>query len=225
MSVLIIEDNQKLAHNIARFLEADTFSTATAHDGESGLEKALHDQYDAIILDLNLPKMDGLAICASLRENGITTPVLMLTARAGAKEAVIGLNVGADDYLAKPFDLDELVARIRALIRRQLPTKNPLLCFADLSVDTNSHMVKVAGSMVSLAPKEYALLEYLLQHQGTVQDRTTLLSHVWGEEPDMLFSQTVDVHIAYIRRKIGKEYIRTVSGKGYLVPESLASDA
>ncbi len=220
-SILIIEDQEKLAKNIAAYLETEFHTVSLAFDGEAGLHKALVDDYDLIILDLNLPKLDGLQVCSLLRKEGNTVPVLMLTARVGVEATVAGLDIGADDYLPKPFELSELLARIRALLRRQSPTKTPLLALADITLDTNTHEVRKAGALVNLAPREYSLLEFLFRHQGIAQDRLTILERVWGESPDLIFSQTVDVHVAYLRKKVGKTIIKTVPGKGYFVPESL----
>jgi DNA-binding response OmpR family regulator len=143
--------------------------------------------------------------------------LLMLTARSAKRDVVTGLDTGADDYLAKPFDLDELLARIRTLMRRTTPERTPRLESGDVVLDANCHEVLRAGRPVSLAPREFALLEHLLRNKGVVQDRLTLLEQVWGETDDLLFSQTVDVHVSYLRRKLGKTLITTVPGKGYLI--------
>jgi DNA-binding response OmpR family regulator len=145
-------------------------------------------------------------------------PILMLTARAKQEEIVRGLNIGADDYLPKPFDMVELLARVRALLRRHADEKQPILTAGDIALDTNTQEVKKSGKQVNLSPKEYALLEFLMRHKGSVQDRPKIIDRVWGGRDELLFSQTVDVHVAYLRRKLGKDVIRTVSGKGYLVP-------
>ena len=218
MHILIVEDNQKLADNIAAYLETEKYIPDLAYDGIQGLEKALKNKYAIIILDLNLPGADGLAICSEIRKANIVTPIIMLTARIGSKHAIEGLNLGADDYLGKPFDLDELLARIRALQRRQVPSKNPIVEVSGLVINTNTHKVKRGSTPIALAPKEYALLEFLIRNKGVTQDRTTIIEQVWGEESDMLFSQTVDVHVAYLRRKLGKNIIQTIPGVGYLFP-------
>ena len=145
----------------------------------------------------------------------------MLTARTKQKEIVHGLNIGADDYLAKPFDMEELLARLRAILRRKNADAQSILQTRDITVDPNTHKVIRKGKEVYLAPKEYALLEFLLRTKGTVQDRPTIIEHVWGSRDDLLFSQTVDVHIAYLRRKLGKDTIDTVPGQGYLIPASV----
>ena len=147
-------------------------------------------------------------------------PILMLTARGKRQEIVQGLNLGADDYLPKPFDLEELLARVRALLRRTGSTteKGIELSARTVTIDTNTQEVRKDGEHMNLAPKEYALLEFLLRGKGTVQSRTAILEHVWGDRDELLFSQTVDVHVAYLRRKLGKDLIRTVPGKGYFIP-------
>ena len=161
--------------------------------------------------------MDGYVICSMLRQRKKNLPILMLTARAKREEIVLGLNLGADDYLPKPFDLGELLARVRALLRRKTEEKNPILITGDITVDTNVRKVTRKGLTVGLSPKEYGLFEFLMRRKGAVQDRPTILEHVWGSRDDLLFSQTVDVHIAYLRRKLGKEIITTVPGKGYMI--------
>jgi DNA-binding response OmpR family regulator len=219
MTILIVEDNLKLAANLRDLLQLEGHAVVVAHDGEEGLRRALAERFDCIVLDLNLPKMDGLAVCRALRDGDepAPVPILMLTARSAKRDVVIGLDTGADDYLAKPFDLDELLARIRTLMRRTTPERTPRLESADVVLDANCHEVLKAGRPVSLAPREFALLEHLLRNKGVVQDRLTLLEQVWGESDDLLFSQTVDVHISYLRRKLGKALITTVPGKGYLI--------
>lgn len=218
MHILLIEDQEKLAANIKEFLETETFAVTACNDGRDGFEKAMTQEFDLIILDINLPGMDGYVICTMLRQNKKNVPILMLTARTTQKEIVHGLNIGADDYLTKPFDLDELLARVRALLRRQKPDKDPILRSGDVTVDTNTREVQVGGKKVELSPKEYALLEYLLRTKGVAQDRPRIIEHVWGGRDDLLFSQTVDVHVAYLRRKLGKSVIQTIPGKGYMIP-------
>jgi DNA-binding response OmpR family regulator len=219
MSVLIIEDNRTVAENIRRCLEVERCGATVAPDGAEGARLALLNEYDCIILDLNLPKMDGMDVCAFLRREGRNTPILMLTARTGKRAIIAGLDCGADDYLVKPFDMEELLARVRTLRRRPAPVRAPILSAQGVTVDTNAHEVRNRGKLVALAPREYALLEHLLRHKGVVQDRTTLIADVWGEDDDMLFSHTVDVHVSFLRRKLGKHLIRTVPGVGYLIDE------
>jgi DNA-binding response OmpR family regulator len=218
MRILLIEDHQTVAENIRKFLEAQQYVVTVANDGLTGFEHAMTDDIDLLILDVNLPGMDGYQICEQLRSKGKNMPILMLTARVKQQETVHGLNLGADDYLTKPFDLDVLLARVRALLRRQGVEKAPILKAGDITIDTNTHDVTKGKKQIALSPKEYALLEFLVRHKGVVQERPTILEHVWGGSEALMFSQTVDVHVAYVRRKLGKDVIKTVPNKGYLVP-------
>ena len=173
----------KLAANLQRLLELEGHAVAVAHDGEEGLRRALAERFDCIVLDLNLPKMDGLAVYGALRDGDdpLPVPILMLTARSAKRDVVLGLDTGADDYLAKPFDIEELLARVRTLMRRATPERSPVLRAADVVLDANSREVHKGGRLVSLAPREYDLLEHLLRNKGVAQDRLTLLEQVWGE--------------------------------------------
>ncbi len=220
MHILLVEDQEKLALNIQKYLEIETYAVTVIHDGRDAYERAMSQPFDLIILDINLPGMDGFAICKELREQGKKMPILMLTARGKRQEIIQGLNLGADDYLPKPFDLEELLARVRSLLRRTGPVAEQRveLSAGSVHIDTNTREVRRDGKAVDLAPKEYALLEFLLRGKGTVQSRTAILEHVWGDRDELLFSQTVDVHVAYLRRKLGRDLIRTVPGKGYFIP-------
>lgn len=218
MHVLLIEDQEKLADNMRQFLELEGYAVTVVHNGKAGFELAMTSPADLLVLDINLPGMDGYSICTHLRSAGKNMPILMLTARTKQQEVIHGLNVGADDYLAKPFNMDELLARVRALLRRNTGERSPQLSVDDVVMDTNARQVRKGEHMVSLSPKEYALLEFLLRRKGTALDRPTIIDHVWGGRDELLFSQTVDVHVAYLRRKLGKNIIRTVPGKGYMVP-------
>ncbi len=220
MHILIIEDHVKLAENIQKYLETERYAVSVSHDGNEGLEKALTLSIDLLILDINLPGLDGLKICKILRSQGKNMPILMLTAKDTAQETVHGLDAGADDYVKKPFDLDELLARVRSLLRRKSDSKEPILVSGSIKLDTNTHDVWKGDTKISLSPKEYGLLEFLLRTKGSVQDRPSILEHVWGRREDLLLSQTVDVHIAYLRRKIGKNVIHTIPGKGYMIPSA-----
>jgi DNA-binding response OmpR family regulator len=217
MDILIVEDNRRLAANLRRYLELEGYSADVAHDGVEGLEKAIATAPDCLILDLNLPRLDGLAVCERLRDRGVPVPILMLTARSATQDVVQGLDTGADDYLVKPFEMEELLARVRTLLRRPIADRGPVLRAGEVVVDTNTHEVRKRGQVVHLAPREYDLLEYLLRNRGVAHDRLKLIEDVWGEYDDLLFSQTVDVHVAYLRRKLGKDLITTVPGKGYLI--------
>ncbi len=218
MHILLIEDHQTVAENIKKFLELQQYAVTVSHDGNDGLEKALTQEVDLLILDINLPGMDGYVLCSMLRQQGKKMPILMLTARSKQAEMVKGLNLGADDYLVKPFDLEVLLARVRALLRRQSTEKLPVIKTNKLTLDTNTQEVWKGKKKINLSPKEYALLEYFLHHKGVVLDRPRLLEHVWGNSDALMFSNTVDVHIAYLRRKLGSDTIQTVPGKGYLIP-------
>lgn len=218
MHILLIEDQRKLAENIRQYLTLEHYAVSVSHDGKEGFERAMTQDVDLLILDINLPGMDGYVICSLLREKKKNMPILMLTARSKQQEVVHGLNLGADDYLAKPFDLDILLARVRALLRRKGDQRQPRMSAGTITLDSNTQEVKKDEKTINLSPKEYGLLEYLLRNRGSAQDRPHIIEHVWGGRDDLLFSQTVDVHVAYLRRKLGKDIIRTVPGKGYLVP-------
>ncbi len=218
MRILLIEDQIKVAENLKRFLETENYSVTLAHTGTSGLELALAEQFDLLILDINLPEIDGFTVLTKIREAGSMLPILMLTARTKREEVVQGLNMGADDYLTKPFDLSEVLARVRSLLRRSSSVEKQVnIQVGDVEMDTTHRVVTYKGKRVNLSPKEYSLLEFLLRRRGLVQDRPTILEHVWGDRDDLMFSQTVDVHIAYLRRKLGKDLIETVPGQGYRV--------
>lgn len=218
MHILLIEDQAKLADNIRQFLTVEGYAVTVANDGKEGFEKAMTMEVDLVILDINLPGMDGYLICTMLRQHKKNMPILMLTARGKQQEIVHGLNIGADDYLTKPFDLDVLLARVRALMRRTTVERQPVMKTGPITVDTNTRKVEKAGKQVDLSPKEYALFEFLLRNKGQVQERPRIIEHVWGGRDELMFSQTVDVHIAYLRRKLGKSSIATVPGKGYMIP-------
>lgn len=220
MHIVLIEDQEKLADNIRQFLELETYAVTVCGDGRAGFEAVMTQECDLVILDINLPGMDGYTVCSMLRQHKKHMPILMLTARTKQAEIVHGLNIGADDYLTKPFGLEELLARVRALLRRGKTEKQPVLSLGDLRIDTNTREVWLKNRPVNLSPKEYGLLEFLLHNRGVVQDRPRIIEHVWGGREDLLFSQTVDVHIAYLRRKLGKNVITTVPGKGYLISAS-----
>jgi DNA-binding response OmpR family regulator len=218
MQILVIEDNRTLAVNIRRYLELEHYAASVSFNGQDGLDRALSEACDCIILDLDLPGLHGLEVCRRLRAAGNDSPILILTASGTKADVVQGLDAGADDYLVKPFDMEELLARVRTLLRRRGTVCTPLLSAADVTLDSNTHEVLRGGTRVHLAPKEYALLDYLMRNLGVVQDRGSIIEHVWGEHSALIPYQTVDVHVSYLRRKLGKDLIRTVPNKGYYVP-------
>ena len=220
MKILIIEDEKKLARLLKQGLEENGYTVDLAHDGADGQYQVENYAYDAVLLDLMLPEVDGLTILASLRNQGSDVPVLIVTARGEVEDRIKGLNLGADDYLAKPFDLDELVARLRALIRRSRGKPSPLLTVGDLSIDTNARTVSRAGINISLSAREYTILAYLALHVGRVVSRTELIEHIYETDYEW-DSNVIDVYISYLRTKIDKGFpvplIHTVRGAGYLL--------
>src|SRR5215470_1829436 len=220
MRVLLIEDHKPLVRALKQGLEEEGFAVDVSYDGEEGDYKARTASYDVIILDLMLPKKDGLTLLKEWRRNGIKTHVLVLTARDTLQDKVSGLDLGADDYLTKPFQLQELTARVRALIRRGHQVKDPILRVHDLEIDTAARTVKRAGQAIHLTPREYALLQFLAFHRGRVVSRTMIWEHLYDEH-DENTSNVVDVYIRYLRNKIDKGFepqlILTRWGEGYLL--------
>ncbi len=220
MRVLLIEDHKPLCRALRQGLEEEGFAVDTAYDGEEGDFKAMTAEYDVIILDVMLPKADGLSLLQKWRRKGLQTHVLMLTARGSIEDKVKGLDLGADDYLTKPFELEELFARLRALIRRGHQVKDPILRVRDLEIDTAARSVKRAGQSIKLTPKEYNLLEFLAFHRGRVVTRTMIWEHLYDEQ-DESTSNVVDVYIRYLRNKIDKGFepplILTRWGEGYMM--------
>ncbi len=220
MRVLLIEDHKLLLRALKRGLEEEGFAVDTAEDGEEGDYKARAATYDAIVLDLMLPKKDGLTLLKEWRADGIKTHVLVLTAKDATEDKVLGLDTGADDYLTKPFQLEELLARLRALIRRSHQVKDPVLRIHDLEIDTTARTVKRAGQAIHLTPREFALLQFLAFHRGKVVTRTMIWEHLYDEH-DENTSNVVDVYIRYLRTKIDKGFepqlILTRWGEGYLL--------
>jgi DNA-binding response OmpR family regulator len=218
MRVLLIEDDQEAARLLAKGLREEGWVVDIAHSGEAGDEMASVNTYDAIVLDWLLPDRDGIAICRGLRARGLHAPILMLTARDAVEDRVLGLNAGADDYLTKPFAFAELLARLHALLRRSDLTRPVLLTVEDLTLDPSSHEVIRGGVLISLTPKEYAILEILMRRAGEVVTRVHLAEHVWEADRDSL-ANLVDVHVSHLRRKIDRAgvlpLIRTVWGHGY----------
>lgn len=215
MRVLIIEDDPALVRSLALTLREENYAVDTAMDGEEGLFKARSNAYDAIVLDVMLPRLDGWELLARLRP-GIRTPVLMLTARDTVHDRVKGLDYGADDYLTKPFDIDELLARLRALIRRAAGQVHPVIQIGAVMLDTSAQRVTLSGEPVALTAREYALLEYLTLHRGEVVSRTTLYDHLFDED-DASLSNLLDVHVSNLRKKLGAEIITTRRGLGYSI--------
>jgi two-component system OmpR family response regulator len=215
MRVLVVEDEPRLLRNLAKALREEGYAVDTADAGDDGLFKAETYNYDAIVLDIMLPRLDGWEVLARLRKQK-QTPVLMLTARDATKDRVKGLDTGADDYLVKPFDLPELLARLRALIRRSAGNAHPEIEIGDVRIDTRAKIVSKSGQSVTLTAREYSILEYLAQHRGELITRTELYEHLFDESDDTL-SNLLDVHVFSIRKKLGHELIATRRGQGYCI--------
>jgi len=221
--ILVVEDEQRLASIIKKGLSEEGFAVDTAYDGEEGQYMAESEQYDLIVLDIMLPKVSGLVICKELRQKNIRIPILMLTARATVEDKVAGLDSGADDYLTKPFSFLELRSRINALIRRSQQDSSPILKIANLELDPLKHRALRDGKSLSLTPKEFSILEFLLRHKDEVVSRTMITEHVWDYNFDSM-SNIVDVFVASIRRAVDKraktKLIHTVRGVGYKISEN-----
>ena len=222
MRILVVEDEKKVSTFIKRGLEEEGFSVEAAFDGEEGVRKAESQTFDLILMDVMLPKMDGLAAIKYLREKNIMTPVLCLTARDSVDDKVTGLDIGADDYLAKPFAFVELVARCRSLIRRGSNDRGAEIHFADLRLDPVTHKVWRSGDEISLTSKEYALMEYFMRNPNRVLTRQMIAENVWDYSFDS-FTNIIDVYVNYLRNKIDQKYdkklIHTVRGAGYALKE------
>jgi len=218
--VLLVEDHKPLSRALKRGLEEESFAVDIAEDGEEADYKARSAGYDVVVLDLMLPKVDGLTLLQRWRKDGLKTHVLVLTAKDTTDDKVKGLDFGADDYLTKPFQLEELLARLRALIRRSTQVKNPVLKVHDLEIDTAARTVKRGGKMIHLTPREYALLQFLAYHCGKVVTRTMIWEHLY-DEYDENTSNVVDVYIRYLRTKVDKGFekplILTRWGEGYML--------
>jgi DNA-binding response OmpR family regulator len=225
MRVLLIEDDRKAAKLLSKGLHEEGFVVDVAATGEAGEEQAFVNEYDVIVLDWLLPGKDGLAVCQALRARDVTTPILMLTARHSLADRVSGLSTGADDYLTKPFAFAELLARIRALLRRARVARPPVLRVTDLTLDPANRRVTRAGVKIGLTSKEYTILEVLMQNAGETVSRTRLVERVWDEASEVL-DNLVDVHVSHLRKKIDREpgssLIQTIRGFGYRlgIPES-----
>ncbi|MCM8775519.1 MAG: response regulator transcription factor [Candidatus Omnitrophica bacterium] len=223
MRILIIEDEKKMASFIERGLKEEGYVVDTAYDGETGWEYATTNTYDVIILDWMLPKMSGLAVCSKLRQAGLTVPILILTARDGVDDKIQGLDQGADDYLTKPFSFNELLARIRALLRRSPGfAEERVLKAGDLRLDLISRQAHIGSQIITLSQKEFSLLEYLMRHTGEVVSRSQIAEHVWDLHFDPM-TNTIDVFINFLRKKIDTDRrtsrIETVRGVGYRLLE------
>jgi heavy metal response regulator len=222
MRILLIEDEKRIANFIQRGLKEESYVVDIAQKGVDGLFQATNVTYDLIILDIMLPDMNGFDICRKIRSAGVTTPILMLTARDSVKDKVLGLDSGADDYLTKPFAFEEFLARVRALLRKSRTVKTTTLKVGDLELDQLTRKVKRSDTEIALANKEYALLEYLMVHANQVVTRTMISEHVWNEAFDSL-SNVFDVHIHRLRKKINegfdKDLIQSIRGVGYILRE------
>jgi heavy metal response regulator len=220
MRILVIEDEKKVAEFICNGLAEEGYAADVAHDGDNGYFLATTNEYDAILLDIMLPKMDGITLCTQLRGENILTPIIMLTAKDEVKDKVKGLDAGADDYLTKPFAFEELLARIRSLLRKKYQHQGMKFQVDDLVLDAVTHIVTRAGKVIELSVKEYALLEYLMRNTGTVVTRVMIAEHVWDINFDT-FTNVIDVYISYLRNKIDKGHavklIHTVRGRGYVL--------
>ncbi len=221
MNILIIDDEPELLEQLAKLLKKENYSTSTAHEGREGLDKLWNNSYDLVLLDIMLPYINGLDILKEIRDAGLDIPVLMLTAKGDIEDKVTGLNLGADDYLAKPFSVAELLARIRALLRRKSAIQ-PVIEAGHIRLNTVSREVHSNGELITLTSKEFAILEFLLHNRGRAVSRFTLAEHVWGDEFDPFsMSNFIDVHMKNLRKKLANEHqpqlITTVRGFGYRI--------
>lgn len=222
MRILLVEDERKLALTLAKILEVESYAVDVFFDGEAGYDAASVEEYDLIILDVGLPTMDGITISKKLRREKVKTPIIMLTARDSTDNKIEGLDSGADDYIVKPFQFKELLARIRALLRRDESVRELILQVDSLALDPSSHIVKRSGKEINLSGKEYALLEFLMRRRDQIVSKTQIIEHVWDIDTDP-FSNIVDVYIGYLRKKVDKAFVKeksliqTVKGIGYRV--------
>lgn len=218
-NILLVEDEQALCMTLSDRLSSEGYNVDCAHDGVEGLEKALRSGYDLILLDVMLPRKNGFDVCREVREAGVATPMIMLTARGDTVDKVIGLKLGADDYIAKPFEMVELMARVEALLRRTSVAAGNVHQFGDLRVDLLGTEVSRAGQPVALSAREFQLLRYLIEHRGVTLSRNQILGEVWGYSADT-FTRTLDVHVASLRQKLESDpkrpdLILTIPGLGY----------
>lgn len=220
MRVLLVEDDQRISHFVAKGLREKAYAVDVAADGAAALYQSAINIYDAVVLDVMLPVKDGFAVCRELRASGVKTPILMLTARDAIADKVLGLDAGADDYLTKPFAFDELLARLRALLRRSSEIRPAMIVIGDLEIDTAGQRVRRAGREITLTTKEYALLEYLAREKGKIVGRAEIAEHVWDESFDA-FSNLIDVYVRRLRAKMDEGFatplIHTRRGQGYIL--------
>jgi len=222
MRILIVEDDHKIANAVKKGLEQESFAVDASYDGKDGLGNALTNPYDLIILDRMLPEIDGIKICEAIRKKQVHIPVIMLTAKDKVSDRVEGLNAGADDYLIKPFAFEELLARVRALLRRPKNVIENEMTIDDLRLNNVTYEVSRGGKKISLSSKEFALLEYMMRNAGRILTKDNIISHVWDYDADIL-PNTVEVYIGYLRNKLDKPFInkksliQTVRGFGYKI--------
>lgn len=225
MRILVVDDETALREQLEETLAGQRYIVETASDGETALDRLFDATFDLVILDIMMPGTDGFAVLEQARKAGIDTPVIMLTARGDVDDRIKGLDLGADDYLAKPFSADELLARIRALLRRSGSQSQPLLKVSDIVLDTVSRQVTRAGNAIDLTPREFAILEFLLYNKNRAVSRFSLAEHVWGDDFDAFnMSNFIDVHMKNLRHKIGDsghgQIIQTLRGVGYIIQET-----
>lgn len=222
MKILLVEDDEQLAAHVRRALEHESFAVDTAATAENGLFQATEFEYDGLILDINLPDGNGFDVCKKLRAAHITTPILMLTARDALSDKILGLDLGADEYVTKPIDSRELLARVRALIRRNSKEPLPILSVANLTIEPKTRRVRRKNITINLPSKEYAVLEFLVRHSDEIVTRSMIMEHVWGSDFET-FSNVVDVYIRNLRKKIDiegqKKLIHTIRGGGYVLSD------
>lgn len=223
MRILVVEDEHKIANSVKKGLEQENYAVDVVYTGNEGLDFAITEEYDLIILDRMLPEIDGIQICKKVREKGIHTPILILTAKGQIEDRVEGLNSGADDYITKPFAFIELLARIRALTRRPKSFVGETLSLGDLTLNTIDYEVKCNGKIINLSNKEFSLLEYLLRHKNKIITKEQIINHVWSYDSDVL-PNSVEVYIKHLRNKLetkfkGKKLIQTIRGFGYKIAD------
>lgn len=222
MNVLLVDDERQLTSALAQILKQNRFNVDTAFDGEDGLDKALSGIYDIIVLDIMMPKIDGLTVLRKLRENKISAPVLMLSAKGEVSDKVQGLNLGADDYLSKPFDTDELLARIKALTRRKSEFTGNVLTYSDITLDRDSFELVKGDHRIALGKKEFGIMEMLLLNKGKTLGKEKIIEKIWGFDSDAEYN-TIEVYVSFLRRKLSavgsKVEIRSIRGFGYTLGE------